>query len=45
MNVSGLGFEGTPRVHVSNIWVLRVLVTVITVQLLGKYNLIKYLDP
>ena len=33
------------RVHVPNIWVLRVLVIVITVQVLGKYMLIRILGP
>ena len=32
------------RVHVPDNWV-RVLVIVIIVQVLGKYMLIKYLDP
>ena len=33
------------RVHVPNIWLLRVLVIVIIVQVLGKYMIIEYLDP
>ena len=33
------------RVHVSNNWVLRVLVIVIMVQVLGKYMIIRYLGP
>ena len=35
----------TLRVHVPNNWVLRVLVIVIVVQVLGKYMIIRYLDP
>ena len=33
------------RVHVPNNWILRVLVMVIIVQVLGKYMIIRYLDP
>ena len=33
------------RVHVPNIWALRLVVIVITVQVLGKYMNIRYLDP
>ena len=33
------------RVHVPNNWILRVLVIVIIVQVLGKYMIIRYLDP
>ena len=33
------------RFHVPNNWVLRVLVIVIIVQVLGKYRIIRYLDP
>ena len=33
------------RVHVPNNWVLRALVIVIIVQVLGKYMIIRYLDP
>ena len=33
------------RIHVSNNWVLRVLVIVIIVQVLGKSMIIRYLDP
>ena len=39
------GVDVTLRVHVPNIWVLRVLVIVIIVQVLGKYMNIGYLDP
>ena len=35
----------TLTVHVPNNWVLRVLVIVIIVQVLGKYMIIRYLDP
>ena len=35
----------TLRVHVPNNWVLRVLVIVVVVQILGKYMIIRYLDP
>ena len=35
----------SPRVHVPNNWVLRVLVIVIIVQVWGKYMIIRYLDP
>ena len=33
------------RVKVPNNWVLRVLVLVVIVQVLGKYMIIRYLDP
>ena len=33
------------RVHVLNIWVLGCRVVVIIVQVLGKYMIIRYLDP
>ena len=35
----------TQRVHVPNNWVLRIWVIVITVQVLGKYMIIRYSDP
>ena len=35
----------TQRVHVPNNWVLGFWVIVITVQVLGKYMYIRYLDP
>ena len=35
----------TLRVHVPNNWVLRVWAIVIVVQVLGKYMIIRYLDP
>ena len=35
----------TLRVHVPNNWVLRVFVIAIIVQVLGKYRIIRYLDP
>ena len=38
-------FRVSLRVHVPNNWVLRVLVIVIAVQVLGKYMIIRYLDP
>ena len=43
-----LGFRAEDvalRVHVPNHWVLRVLVIVIVVKVLGRYMIIRYLDP
>ena len=35
----------TPRVQVPNDWVLGILAVEIVVQILGKYMIIKHLDP
>ena len=40
-DIWGLGF----RVHVPSNWVLRVLVIVVLVQVLGKYMIVRYVDP
>ena len=37
--------KNTLRVHVPNNWVLRALEILIIVQVLGKYMIIRYLDP
>ena len=43
---SGLSMQWQAlRVHVLSIWVLRALVIVVIVQVLGKYMIIRYLDP
>ena len=40
-----LGIQGALRVHVPNNWVLGIWVIVILVQVLGKYMIVRYLDP
>ena len=45
MRFRGVGLGVALRVHVPSNWILRALVLVIIVPVLGKYMIIRYLDP